>query len=572
MKKTNQNLFLSFLPLIILVLLFLAGLLLRIYKLSSIPAGPEWDEASVGYNAFSIAKTLKDEWGNSFPLIFPAFGDFKNPLYIYVTSFIVKLFDLNTFTLRFCAALAGSMSIIVWYFIAFFTFHSIFVALFTALFMSIAQYGIFYSRIAGDGIMLSSFLISLGLLFEIVSIKKRNGKYFLLSTIAFILSIFSYNLARIVSPLLLISFTLVNYVSLKDKRRDLILPIILCFCTFFLLFFQYKQGAFSRIKDVGVFGDTKGVVLEIGEYRYHDKNNILSKILHNKPVFYSITLLNNYLSHFGTDFLVNVKIRQVVNESFFPILYLFQLPFYIVGIIYFIYLLFSKKSVFLLTLFLLFVIAPIPSMITEGAPNGRRYLASYGLTECFIALGVYRAYITLISKKVRIFYLTIFVIILLLSFGVFLYSFFIQYPTDYSYIYAARENKICSELKSKYSKYHRIVFSRRISGVPYIFPLFCLKISPQRFIDTKKFRVIDGWYYVDRFDKFYFFDEINIQIFDQILSKKGNILLFVDDTEFNSIKKILAIKKTVSQKELEKISKPLLSTKVGNLYMIRLSL
>jgi len=29
-----------------------------------------WDEVSHGYNAYSILKTGKDEWGKTFPLIF----------------------------------------------------------------------------------------------------------------------------------------------------------------------------------------------------------------------------------------------------------------------------------------------------------------------------------------------------------------------------------------------------------------------------------------------------------------------------------------------------------------------
>ncbi len=55
----KNKLFLS-----ILILAFI----LRFYKLGTIPKGLDWDENSNAYNAYSILKTGRDEYGKFFPL------------------------------------------------------------------------------------------------------------------------------------------------------------------------------------------------------------------------------------------------------------------------------------------------------------------------------------------------------------------------------------------------------------------------------------------------------------------------------------------------------------------------
>ncbi|KKT61728.1 MAG: hypothetical protein UW56_C0020G0017, partial [Candidatus Collierbacteria bacterium GW2011_GWD1_44_27] len=98
-------------PLLFLLLFTLLGGLLRFWKLDSFPVSLNWDEASHGYNAYSILLTGKDEWGVRFPLIFRAFGDYKLPFYIYLSTIPVWLFGLSAFTVRFVSALAGTLAI-----------------------------------------------------------------------------------------------------------------------------------------------------------------------------------------------------------------------------------------------------------------------------------------------------------------------------------------------------------------------------------------------------------------------------------------------------------------------------
>lgn len=204
--------------LFILTIILFLGFFLRFYRLSSIPNGPEWDEASIGYNAFSIAKTGFDEWGNKLPLIFPAFGDFKNPVYIYLSALVIKFIGLSIFSTRFINAFSGSLLILIWYLIAKISTKNEKISLLTAFFLAVSPFGVFFSRIAGDGIIFSVFLISLGIMFELLYLERKKPVFFLASIICLLLSIFTYNLARVISPALISLILLLNIKISQNKR------------------------------------------------------------------------------------------------------------------------------------------------------------------------------------------------------------------------------------------------------------------------------------------------------------------------------------------------------------------
>ena len=100
----------------ILLLVFSISFLLRFYKLGEIPSGFYQDESAIGYNAYSIIETGKDEHGQPFPLYFKSFGDYKLPVYIYLTALSIQMFGLNEFAVRFPSALFGFLTVIVFYF------------------------------------------------------------------------------------------------------------------------------------------------------------------------------------------------------------------------------------------------------------------------------------------------------------------------------------------------------------------------------------------------------------------------------------------------------------------------
>ena len=71
------------------------------------PPGLYVDEASIGYNAWTIAHFGVDEHGIHFPLFFEAFGEYKNPVYVYAVAALVRFLPLTVAVERFPAAIFG---------------------------------------------------------------------------------------------------------------------------------------------------------------------------------------------------------------------------------------------------------------------------------------------------------------------------------------------------------------------------------------------------------------------------------------------------------------------------------
>ena len=80
---------------ILLVVILIVSLVLRYYKIDQIPPSLNWDEVSIGYNAFSILKTGKDEWNQFLPVHFKAYGEYKLPVQIYASIPGIYFFGLN---------------------------------------------------------------------------------------------------------------------------------------------------------------------------------------------------------------------------------------------------------------------------------------------------------------------------------------------------------------------------------------------------------------------------------------------------------------------------------------------
>src|SRR3989344_7181611 len=96
-----------------LIPILLLAAFLRFYKLGQVPSGFVNDEAAFGYNAYSLLKTGRDEFDESWPVIFHSFGEGKLPAYIYLTIPSVAAFGLTEFAVRLPSALFGVLTVLV---------------------------------------------------------------------------------------------------------------------------------------------------------------------------------------------------------------------------------------------------------------------------------------------------------------------------------------------------------------------------------------------------------------------------------------------------------------------------
>jgi len=97
-----------------ITLILLLAFLLRFWQINKIPSlNP--DEAALGYNAYSLIRTGKDEHGASWPLHFKSFGDYKPGGYVYLAIPFVKVLGLTPLAVRLPNLIFSVLTILVLY-------------------------------------------------------------------------------------------------------------------------------------------------------------------------------------------------------------------------------------------------------------------------------------------------------------------------------------------------------------------------------------------------------------------------------------------------------------------------
>ena len=92
------------------LLLAAAGLAFYAWGAPANPPGFFIDESSVAYNAHTIAESGKDEHGESWPLYFKAFGDYKNPTYVYLLAAVFRVTGPGVAPARYLSAALGVLA------------------------------------------------------------------------------------------------------------------------------------------------------------------------------------------------------------------------------------------------------------------------------------------------------------------------------------------------------------------------------------------------------------------------------------------------------------------------------
>src|SRR3989339_575507 len=107
-----------------LLLITILGFLIRLVNFPLLPAEMNRDELALGYNAYSILQTGKDEYGKSFPIVFRSFGDYKLPVYVYLLAPFVQAFGVTALAVRLPSFIAGVLLIPVLYWFVFSLFRN----------------------------------------------------------------------------------------------------------------------------------------------------------------------------------------------------------------------------------------------------------------------------------------------------------------------------------------------------------------------------------------------------------------------------------------------------------------
>jgi 4-amino-4-deoxy-L-arabinose transferase-like glycosyltransferase len=489
-----------------LLLIVLAAGLLRFYDLGSVPSSLFRDEVSIGYNAYSILTTGKDEHGIFLPLSLQSLGDQKLPLYVYSVVPFIKIFGLTDFAPRIPAAIAGVLIVLLTYFLVEELFKKKNLSLLASFFMAISPWGIFSSRITHETTLSLLFTIIATLLF----LKSKEKKWLIcISFIFFGLTLFTYHASQIFTPIFVVGLIILNKNVWQANKKQFLIGAFV-FCLIAILSFAITfSGDLKKISGVGIFSNSSIQYYKIERPRNeHFENVLVAKILYNKFTAYPFVLGENYLSAFSPDFLFN-KGGQNPWESMEQMgyFYLIDSVFIFLGIIFMI----KKKEKSINNILLWLLIAPIPGAITIDAPGEPRVLTMLVPLIILIAYGVYSSCLFLLSYKKKVLGyggIVAIAIIYFVSFVFFLDSYFVLFPINRAVFYGygyKQEAQISSTSKAK-----KII----VSGLyDYTYPyfLYYLDYSADKFRSQVKYAALtsDNFLPVKSFDKFNFVDTVD---------------------------------------------------------------
>lgn len=462
---------------ILLILITIAlGLVLRLYKLDSIPPGLNHDEVSTGYNAYSLLTTGKDRYGQNFPLAFRSFNSYILPLYTYLTIIPTAIFGPTILSVRLVTAISSILLLVITTLFIFEIKNISFRAkLITIFLMSISPWALYFGR-AGHEINLGSTLFILSTFLFIKSLSAPVWIVFslLVAGISGSSDYSSRYLSLITMPVLIWMF--------KDRFKKYKKYIFAGIFIFLLLqipnlVLMNSESFARRIEQVNYFNDNS-FNESGGRFKY-------------MPLGRAFFILNEFVTHYVEYFSPRSlffdqdpqRSRSIPDLSvFYPWM---VLPFWfgfkmIINN--------RSKSVYKVLLILL-ILTPIPAALTGDPFYTFRVLSFLWVLTIAISLGfeyMLKLIPTILPKIVLIFIVTMVSIVSLYS------SYFILLKYERADIYGY-EYKVLADKLRDYPDKKIVVDTGRLPG-PHLWIPFYAKIDPIKYQLQTNIKIKKNYY------------------------------------------------------------------------------
>ncbi len=464
---------------LILIFIITIAAAIRLYNLSNVPPHLTADEAALGYNAYSILKTGRDEHGVLLPIIFKSFGDYKPGLYVYLTVPFVAIFGLNEFSSRIAGALFGILAVYILYKVVGLLFaeeKQKHLSLISAFLLALCPWHILFSRGAWEVDVALTFTL-IGIYFFLKSFK--SSKNLLFSAFFFALTLATYQGAKlstaIVVVILLISFRK-QFFNLPKKSIFtagivgllMSLPIVL----------SLFNGQAGRLQVFSVFSaprpeaylqnflsEGSEQVGTIGYYAFHPEGlNFLRGIM------------GRWFNHFSGRFLFFEGDWQNPRHSapYVGMLNFLDLPLLLVGIVVLIKTKNREASTFI---FLWLLFASLPAILSRDQVHAVRSLNMLVPLVLIEALG-FSSIVTKISVKRSVLFIG--GAIYLIFFVYYLDAYFVHLPKLNSQYWEYGFKQAVQTISPIQNQYKTIIFQQSYSQ-PYIYFLFYEKYDPKTY-------------------------------------------------------------------------------------------
>lgn len=479
-----------------IIFLTLLGGFLRFTNLANNPPGLTVDEVSTGINAYSILKTGRDEYGNFLPISFKSLGDYKPPFYIYLTALSINFFGLNEFSVRLPSALIGTLTIpFVYFLFRELTKDKRIVIVGTTLF-AISVWHIYYSRLALEPSVAMS-LVVLGVLTFWKMIDSGKSSWAIGSALFFGLSVYTYHSERVFVPLLMLLLILLNRRKLFVKRLApglFLTTSAIIFSVLILNFFLGTDKTRAQMTlityDADFLRSAASDVISKSDWF----SNLLKVSLGNPVSLLIFFVFRKMISFFQPSFLFFQGLKMTDIGSFgLGVMYLFEIPFFIFGLIK----TWQKKLPHQTFVLGWIFLGLIPAAITQDELHPHRTLVIVPMLTFISAVGAIYLF-DLLRKRLPSDYFK-FCLGISLLFIVWdllraLLIFSVHFPTEKAeaFFYGTKQSvEYVLENKDKYQEIvydpNRGVIGPDIVGVPHAYILFYSKYDPARYQNLPKY-------------------------------------------------------------------------------------
>lgn len=479
--------------------IFVVALTVRIYRVADFPVSLTIDEVNVAYNAYSLLKTGRDEWGVALPLVFKSSGDYKTPINFYILVPAIKALGLNEVSARLPVAVLGALTAIV--FIVFLRQLGLdrSAAYLGGMWLAILPWHVHISRYGHDAITSLFFLIAGATCFLAYL---RRGKFLSLgmAVVGFSLSVWSYHAERLFVPLLVISLILFFRKKIRQRltAKHLLWSVVIlaAFAIPFLQISFFSQAISHRAASTSILRE-QGLITALHNGNY---SSLTQKLLDPDGFIIWRHWSGKYLNYFDLRFWFWKGLG--LTPPAYPevgLLYLIEIVPFALGIYW---LARSQNKWLTLIAAWWFFAGPLPASLTMNEQHYSRVLVWLPFFGIVVALGLAK----IVKSKWRWIYLA--GLVLNMAYFGLVYS--VHFPYFNSEFWQYGFKQIAQYACANRTKYKEIIISETfgsegplITGIPYAYVLFYCQYDPVQYLATHKvegftFRRVDYLYDLDR--------------------------------------------------------------------------
>jgi len=406
-----------------------------------VPTAYYWDEAAILLDSKCVAETGFDvhhrPW---YQVIYPSYGDYKLPFYIWMSALSVKIYGVNDWVIRLPNVVMGLLTIIVGGLLAkeLVDRHQSQVAqLMTMLVLTLTPWSLMFSRTGFEGYSGQALLA-----LSIYLLLKSRKKWWLMIFSALVggLATYAYFSVRFVWPVVTVGYYVgwvFDYHQLIKMRLWpffqsifiwLIGPLIIFGLTFLPMAKSplYHDMDNFRLSAVSILNNFNYALMS-NELRAQAGNKFIDRLLFHRHWLLIRELASNYADNLSLNFLFvsgDPNLRHGTGQNG-----LFLLPL-ILAAFWGLWSLFDQNRRAWCWLIIWWLVALLPASVPENTPHALRSLNALVPLSIIIGFGLTQIFLMISNSRIIRLFKFSYGLSLIFSAAIFINYYFTQYPVS----------------------------------------------------------------------------------------------------------------------------------------------